>query len=905
MQRYFTVFALLAVAILLSISGTAQAPPSADAYVTNTQPAANFGDSPLLAVQAGTTSYIRLNLGMVPANASIAKATLRLYVNAVSAPGRFDVYQVQTQWAERTISSVVAPQLGPSATGGSPVSVTAATQNQFLLIDITPLVQSWVNGSAPNNGIALALTSTTGSFSFDSKESSGTGHYPEIELSYESAASTPSVGPVVASGAQTSKPPSGPLNADPYIDNGTVLQTGANFNIDGNGTAATLNATGNYNLAGTPVLGNSGTQGMFVGAGAGQNNTGSYNLFLGIAAGYNTTAADFNTFIGTDAGYFNTTGTQNFMLGATAGYHNTTGSYNMFVGSLAGYNNTTGTRNAFVGRAAGIANTTGTGNSFFGANAGSASTANFNTFLGGFSGTATTTGAQNTLVGWQAGQFNVAGSNNLFLGYNAGSAGGTTSNNDVYVASPGAASETGVIRIGDPASQTAAYIAGIYGNAPTGALPVVINANGQLGTTTAGIGVTSFNGRSGAVVSASNDYSFSQINGTLGSSQLSGAYGNAVTLSNPGNAIDGSFAGNGAGLTGVPSGLAWPIVTKSANYTILTSDFSTPTTVGNFLIATGTVSRTFTLPNPAPANGDCVAIGNVIDAGINSGTNTILTVNSNGLMLDATVGFNGTHPRRAAYLYCSDGTDYYRLGYTQNAVDDIGPWLKTLDTGGLNAMTTTFRNGMDLGFGAGVMFYILPANANTVSNPTLNVNGFGARPIVKFGNHPLAPNDLTTTAYAHLFYDGVNWQLLNPQTAQGTVTAVTAAAPLASSGGTTPNLSCPGCTTTVTATYPLVSTGGTTPNLSCPTCFTTVTLTGTTASIGGTLVSAGTCANGTATVSGATVGHPVAVSAADGTLPSPLVILSAAVTGTDTITVQLCAVADVTPSANTYNVMTQ
>jgi hypothetical protein len=339
----------------------------------------------------------------------------------------------------------------------------------------------------------------------------------------------------------------------PYINNGTVLQTGASFNIDGTGTAATVNATGNYNLAGTPVLGNSGTQGMFVGAGAGTNNTGTYNLFLGIAAGHNTTAADFNTFIGTNAGYLNTTGTQNFMLGADAGYHNTTGSYNMFVGSLAGYSNTTGTRNAFVGRAAGYGNTTGTGNSFFGTNAGTASTANFNTFLGGFSGSATTTGTQNTFVGWQAGQFNVTGSNNLFLGYNAGSAGGTTSNNDVYIASPGAGNETGVIRIG-ATGQTAAYMAGIYGNAPSGALPVVINSSGQLGTTTGGIGVTSFNGRTGAVMSAPNDYSFSQINGTLLGSQLSGPYSNAVTLSNPANV----FYGNGSHLTGVTAGAGSP-----------------------------------------------------------------------------------------------------------------------------------------------------------------------------------------------------------------------------------------------------------------------------------------------------------------------------------------------------------
>ena len=438
MKRNLPAPLALALVSLFSLSGLAQAPPSADAYVTAVQPSANYGNNAFLAVQPGTISYVRLNLGVLPENASVVKATLRLYVDAVSAPGSFDVYQVDSEWSERGLNFNNAPPLGASATGGRPALVTAASLNQFILIDITALAQGWLNGTISNQGVALALTTSNGSFSFDSKESTGTGHQPELEVAFVSNIETAVANPPTSTVSAVTNKGNAP-GPDPYIDNGTTQQVGANFNIDGNGTAATLNATSNYNLAGTPVLGNSGTQGMFVGAGAGQNNTGSSNLFLGIAAGHNTTAADYNTFIGTDAGYFNTTGTQNFMLGATAGYHNTTGSYNMFVGSLAGYNNTTGTRNVFVGRAAGSGNTTGTGNSFLGANAGSASTANFNTFLGGFSGTATTTGTQNTFAGWQAGQFNVTGSNNLILGYNAGSAGGTASNNDVYLASPGAA----------------------------------------------------------------------------------------------------------------------------------------------------------------------------------------------------------------------------------------------------------------------------------------------------------------------------------------------------------------------------------------------------------------------------------------------------------------------------------
>ncbi len=79
-------------------------------------------------------------------------------------------------------------------------------------------------------------------------------------------------------------------------------------------------------------------------------------------------------------------------------------------------------------------------------------------------------------------------------------------------------------------------------------------------------------------------------------------------------------------------------------------------------------------------------------------------------------------------------------------------------------------------------------------------------------------------------------------------------------------------------------------------------LVGTTGPIGGAALAGGSCAAGTVTVSGATVGVPVAVSAADGTLPSGLTMLSAAVTSAGTVSVQVCAVSAVTPQAVAYNV---
>jgi hypothetical protein len=71
--------ALLLLALLSSI-GVAQAPPSADTFVSSATPKTNYGPSPFLIVQTGTTAYIQFNLSALPAGTSVNKATLRLYV---------------------------------------------------------------------------------------------------------------------------------------------------------------------------------------------------------------------------------------------------------------------------------------------------------------------------------------------------------------------------------------------------------------------------------------------------------------------------------------------------------------------------------------------------------------------------------------------------------------------------------------------------------------------------------------------------------------------------------------------------------------------------------------------------------------------------------------------------------
>ena len=107
--------AILVVVFLLSLTGLAQAPPTADAYTYSTAPTTNYGADPSLFVQKGSAtsaSYLRFDLSTLPSGASVSKATLRLFVNQVVTPGKFDVYRLNHGWVESALTYSNAPPPG-------------------------------------------------------------------------------------------------------------------------------------------------------------------------------------------------------------------------------------------------------------------------------------------------------------------------------------------------------------------------------------------------------------------------------------------------------------------------------------------------------------------------------------------------------------------------------------------------------------------------------------------------------------------------------------------------------------------------------------------------------------------------------------------------------------------------
>ncbi len=286
----------------------------------------------------------------------------------------------------------------------------------------------------------------------------------------------------------------GALSANTTGNNNTATgQAALNANTTGSGNtgsgagALQANTTGNQNTASGQAALHVNTTGYYnvaTGAQALQSNTtGSNNTVSGQAAMLNNTTGCCNTAVGQAALNANTTANSNTAVGGSALQNNTTGNNNTAVGQGALLNNTTGVNNVAVGQNALNAITTSNGNSALGAGALSAFIGTQNTAVGNFALGASGGGVANVAVGWQALGAATGGDNNIAIGNQA--AHNVTGNaNNIHIGSQGNAADNNTIRIGTPGTQTSFFAAGVSGTTTglSGAVNVVVDANGQLGT---------------------------------------------------------------------------------------------------------------------------------------------------------------------------------------------------------------------------------------------------------------------------------------------------------------------------------------------------------------------------------------------------------------------------------------
>jgi trimeric autotransporter adhesin len=162
------------------------------------------------------------------------------------------------------------------------------------------------------------------------------------------------------------------------VTNATALGAGAVATASntvqlGNGSVTLVNSNGSFNttagayqIGGSTVLADPGTNNIFVGVSSGTAlTTGSENTFVGGLSGNAITSGIENTLLGYEAGQAYQNGVGNVSLGFAADLSNVSGQENTTLGWKAGYHST-GDDNTFVGATAGWTNTTGIFNTAIG-----------------------------------------------------------------------------------------------------------------------------------------------------------------------------------------------------------------------------------------------------------------------------------------------------------------------------------------------------------------------------------------------------------------------------------------------------------------------------------------------------------------------------------------------------------
>jgi hypothetical protein len=101
-------------------------------------------------------------------------------------------------------------------------------------------------------------------------------------------------------------------------------------------------------------------------------------------------------------------------------------------------------------------------------------------------------------------------------------------------------------------------------------------------------------------------------------------------------------------------------------------------------------------------------------------------------------------------------------GVETPGTNDLTPQLYAACAGTAQAQTLTLAPAATA-LVTGLMVRCKPVAANTAAAPTLAVSGLTATAITKCGTVALVANDLNTTAISEFFYDGTEFQVLNPQ----------------------------------------------------------------------------------------------------------------------------------------------
>lgn len=163
-------------------------PVSGDSFIQKDNSTANYGSNAELQVGGSYfgSNYERAiyrfdmeNAGIAP-GATIVSAVARFYVVSFTHTKNVTVHQITADWDEATVTwGDISNDVNTSPLGSIPPGTPTG---QYVEVNITALVQSWINGAAENYGVTLAPARLNGSTTarYTSREYGNVSQRPEL-----------------------------------------------------------------------------------------------------------------------------------------------------------------------------------------------------------------------------------------------------------------------------------------------------------------------------------------------------------------------------------------------------------------------------------------------------------------------------------------------------------------------------------------------------------------------------------------------------------------------------------------------------------------------------------------------------------------------------------------------------
>lgn len=176
---------------------------ASDTYVMDILPTNNFNFSPDLLVEGTAVRQTLIQFGgivgsgsgQITSGATVSDATLTLEVSNTSSSSGIEATAILASWDSTTITWDNATLANGSAgiqtddleARSTPFASSISVSGPNLVLDLTALVQEWVNGSLANNGIMIHDPSgSTDAAQFYSSNWSTPSQRPELSVTFES-----------------------------------------------------------------------------------------------------------------------------------------------------------------------------------------------------------------------------------------------------------------------------------------------------------------------------------------------------------------------------------------------------------------------------------------------------------------------------------------------------------------------------------------------------------------------------------------------------------------------------------------------------------------------------------------------------------------------------------------------